>query len=521
MARTRVVNGERELATLTEEAWRFGQLAWKLRPYQLGIYETIWGLIEKLRGGAPSADEFRVGTIVASRKIGKSYLESLIAFEFALRHPGAIVRIGAPTAVEARDIFLTEFRKILCDCPPHLRPGPKGVDQHWHFHNGSVLVLKGVDKNPDGLRGPSSDLNFVDEAAYVRRLRYLVESVLYPMTVNTRGPTIMASTLNQSPNAEFNEYYKRCKALKQSAVVDVYSAGFSPEVIEAERKAVNPTTWAIEYECKEERDANQTVVPEWTPERASASTTAAPRSADHPDKPELAHWTRYTAIDWGTVDNTAILTGYYDFGTATLHITGEVIMTGATVTAKSVGAAIRTLEAADIEARPMHQSCQRIRLGDNNVEMLQSLQIDEKLTCHGVSKLTLEAMINNFRMYVKSGRLLIDPACVNLISSIEHAAWVTRAATRRDAPRERSLARSALVDPNGQPLAHFDTLMAAVYMALEADRRKGHNPLPRKFVPTALVQTFGQYQRDNYFVAGNVPTGNNTPKWVTSVGRRR
>lgn len=531
-----------EEQALIVEAWERGLLAWKLRPYQYGIYETIWGLIEKLRpeGNNPApglpghvnADDLRIACVVACRKIGKSFIESLVSMEFGIRYPGSIIRIAAPTAVEARDIFLTEFAKILADCPEHLKPRPKGVDGHWHFPNGSVIVLKGVDMKPDRLRGPSSDLNFVDEASFVTRLQYLVDSILYPMTINTRGPTILCSTLSPSPNSEFNEYYDKCEPLGQAAIVDIYSAGFSPEVIAAEKKAVNQTTWEIEYECKRKRSVDMTVVPEWTAEVKAALVAETPTHDAYGMRPELAYWTRYTSADFGTVDNTAILTGYYDFAEACLWISREKLLQGAAVTAQSVAGSIRELEEADDAERPMHMSCQRVRTGDNNIELLQSIHIDQRLPIGGVSKLSLETMVNTFRLYVSEGRIRIHPRCVNLLACLDKAAWQEQAGTKRDAPRVRTLARSTLTDRARQPLGHFDTLMAAVYMCLNADRAKSRNPLPQTFITAPVAKTFGAYTPEQYgrvatrtaerTVARPVPAGK-LPGWAGALtpGRPR
>lgn len=514
-----------EEIALTREAWTAGQLAWKLRPYQYDIYETIWDLIDRLRNAEPSETEFRVGAVVASRKIGKSFLESLISFEFGFRYPGSIIHIAAPTAVNAREIFLTEFRQLLTDCPVDLRPRPKGIDQHWYFPNGSSIVIKGVDKNPDGLRGPSSHLNFVDEAAYVTRLQYVVDSILYPMTVNTRGPTILCSTLNQSPNAEFNEYAKRCRALGQAETVSIYQAGFTPQQIAAEKNAVNESTWKIEYECEEGRDANMTVVPEWLPAVAEGLTEAAPEypQFDTSYIPPGAYWQRFTAVDFGTSDNTVMLTGYYDFSASILWITQEGLLQGAAVTAGNIARVIKNLETADNEERPRSISAPEIaRFGDHDIPMLQSLQTDQHLAIQSISKAAgLEGMVNLFRSYVSQGKLRVHPRCVNLIGCLEHAAWTTRASTRKGAPRERVLTRSVLVDANKQVLGHFDALMTAVYMVVAVDKRKSINPLPNTFVTQGQAKTWGAYSPEGYGRATLTAAKTQRPGFVPPGARKR
>lgn len=502
-------------AVLLRKAWESGNLAWKLRPYQLEAYETMWRLIDGLKSRPPAKDDYRVASFVASRKIGKSYMESLLAFEYGFRFPKSLIRIVAPTAVEARDIFLVEFEKILDDCPPDLRPAPKGVDGNWRFPNGSIIYLKGADSEPNRLRGPTSHLNIVDEAAYVRKLNYLVESILYPMTINTRGVTLLASTLNKSPNADFNARHKRCKALGQSATVNVYQAGFTPEQIEAERSAVTPITWAIEYECQEERDEDQTLIPEWTVAVASVLTEEAPLG-DELLRPEMAHWQRFTSADWGTVDNTAIVTGYYDFKAATAWITGERIVRGAEVTSTNIAKVIKEMEAEEDALRP-HVS-QRLRVGDHDIAMLQGLQIDHGLVIRPVRKPTIEGGVNNFRTYVSTHRLRVSPKCVNLLACIEHGAWKERASARRDGTREREIDRSDLVDSNKVGLSHFDCLVAAIYFLITVDQNRTVNPLPMQFASAQLLANHGPLGGNKYHSRANsMPTGKlngNTPGWL-------
>lgn len=500
---------------LLEEAWTRGILTWKLRDYQLVVYETIWNLIERLRDGH-GEDDYRIGTIVASRKIGKSYIETLVSFEFAIRYPGALISITAPTGVEARDVFLPEFEKILADCPLGLRPARKGVDGNWHFPNKSIIYLKGADMQPNRLRGPSRDLNMVDEAAYVNRLGYVVESVLYPMTFNTRGPTILASTLNKSPNAEFNAYHRKCMALGQGAVVDVYSAGFSEKMIAAEKAAVSAETWRIEYECHDERDQNITVVPEWTAEVEQQLVQEPPVVEDLTYSPQMGHWFRFTGIDFGTADNTSILTAYYDFASATCWITAEDVFSGAEVTAANISRRGTALEEADDAVRPIAGG-KRIRVGDNDVGMLQSMHIDHGYVAQAISKPALEITINNLRTWVTEGRLRISPKCVNLLACLRHGAWKEKAGMRGDGNRVRKLAHSNLRDKNGKALGHFDALMALAYLLLTVNTYKNVNPLPKTFVNATQIQRHGTYTKERYFMAPKQGIDKNFPKWLPNT----
>lgn len=519
---------DEEEARLIEQAWRDGQLAWMLRPQQLQIYETVWGLIETLRaarrerddwtkgrtrgnaitlplaGPPKSADQaYRVGVVVASRKIGKSFLEVLIAGEFCLRYPRSIVRITAPTAVEARSIFEPEFEKVFQEAPAECKPRTKGIDRDWVFPNGSRIVLRGADMKPNRLRGPSSDLNLVDEASYVGRLQYVVNSILYPMTINTKGATILCSTLNQEPSSEFNAFYEKCAALGQAAILPITEAGFTEEELRQEREAVDQVTWEIEYLCQMGRDPNVTIVPEWTPEVASACTVDAP-SFD-PRHPEMLYWQRLAAIDYGTVDNTVILTGYFAFDTQILWITNEELLVGAEVTAGRVAECLRLLEAEDAKDRPRHPDGPEIvRAADHNIEMNQSLTQDHGLLTTKINKSELENMVNMLRTWVKAGRVKVSPKCTSLIACLKNGTWTTTAGTRPGAPRKRVFARTSIVDAKRRPLNHFDALAAAIYMCIRAHSIKDVNPIPGNFITQSQESTFGLYSPERF---GHMVTG--------------
>lgn len=534
-----------EEAALVAEAWRAGQLAWMLRPHQYAIYETIWSLIERLRAGRrerddwtrarhtkaapplpglPESEAYRGGVVIASRKIGKSFLEVLIAGEFAIRYPKSVIRVTAPTAVEARSIFEPEFDKVFQEAPADCKPRQKGVDRNWVFPNGSMIVLRGADMKPDRLRGPSSDLNLIDEASYVTRLQYVVNSILYPMTIHTKGATILCSTLNQAPASEFNAFYEKCNALGQTAILPITEAGFTEEELRQERDAVDEVTWQIEYLCQMGRDPNVTIVPEWTPEVAAACIVPAPLY--DPRHPEWLYWQRLCSIDWGTVDNTVVLTGLLAFDTQTLWITNEELLVGAEVTAGNAAKVITRLEAEDAADRPIAQTGapEVSRTADHNIEMNQSLTIDHGYTTTKINKSELENMVNMLRTWVKAGRVRIDPKCVSLIACLKHGTWTTVAGARSGAPRKRVFARSSIVDAKRRPVNHFDALAAAIYMCIRANALKDLNPLPDTFLTHAQQATFGQFTADRYTKVvgpGQVATAPKRAGWAPPTARKR
>jgi hypothetical protein len=77
---------------------------------------------------------------------------------------------------------------------------------------------------------------------------------------------------------------------------------------------------------------------------------------------------------------------------------------------------------------------------------------------------TLEAMLNEFRILVSQGKIVVDPKCSMLIHCLENAVWTDK----RDKLDKDVVAH------------HFDHLMALVYLTRMIDWEA--NPIPRDFM---------------------------------------
>lgn len=122
--------------------WRLGILHWKLDPNQLGIYKQI------------DSSKHKTHVISASRRMGKTFMLTLMANEKCLQRPNSVVKFVAPEGkMIKRDIRLI-MREIYKDCPQDIRPKFNSQDNIYYFNNGSELQLAGSDNgNADSLRG--------------------------------------------------------------------------------------------------------------------------------------------------------------------------------------------------------------------------------------------------------------------------------------------------------------------------------------------------------------------------------
>lgn len=445
------------------------------------MYNKIWASIND------DDPDYRKYAVVCARKTGKSFLLCLIALEYALRFPNSQIWFAAPTADALRNITRPLFNQLLEDCPDKLRPVYRHTEKLWRFHNGSEIHIEGTDSDKDAMRGPSSNLNLVDEAGFCSNLGYIIKSVLVPMTQRTMGKTIMASTPSASPNHDFKELVDECSSEGYYSEYDIYSVGLTERAIQREMKeagGADSTTWKREYLCQWITDSDTAIIPEWkssmvlTPEQLEQVRDIRP---EYPLGEYYPYWHKYVAIDFGTVDNTAILFAHWNFREAKLVVEDEVIVKGSSVTSKFLADTIKDKERqlgwlAPTNGYQLHgrtwnkdQSLVYKRVGDNDKGMLQSLSIDHGLYVIGTDKDLLEKMVNDVRLLVNAGQLAISPKCPNLIAAISTGVWkVTKENKRAFARSKQSVGNSTL--------GHLDSLAALVYLVRNLDRTT--NPVP-------------------------------------------
>lgn len=118
-----------------------------------------------------------------------------------LNVPGCNLLYLAKSGDSAKDIVWPKLMKILGE-----KPGIK-INEHDHsitnVGNKSRLKLGGGDKEPDTWRGQAYHRVYIDEAAFIRDLKYLVLEVIEPALMDYEGTLFLAS----SPYG-FNDFYE-------------------------------------------------------------------------------------------------------------------------------------------------------------------------------------------------------------------------------------------------------------------------------------------------------------------------
>lgn len=430
--------------------WNRAQINWKLDACQRDLYNSYKNSTSK--------------TIVwsCSRRLGKSFCLSVVALEKCLQKPNTIVKYIAPSQKHVKMIIRPLIKDILSDCPPELKPEYRTAENVYRFPNGSEIQLAGTDSgHAESLRGGSSDLCIVDEAGFCDDLRYIVQSILIPTTTTTRGKIILSSTPPISADHEFENYRKEAEFkgnYVKKTIYDGLGERITQDMIDeiiAELGGEGSIDFQREYMCVQLQDENYAVVPEFTP---------AVQEATIVEWPKVPFYDGYVAGDIGFKDLTVFLFAYYDFRNAKLIIEDELVMSGKKMTTEYMAQQIKIKEENNF-CNPISKEVQTpyLRVCDNNLIVINDLQQLHGLTFLPTAKDDKDAALNNMKIMIASGRIIINPRCKTLIYHLKNATWNKA---------KKSFDRS----PDA---GHYDAVDALCYLCRNIQTNK--NPYPASF----------------------------------------
>lgn len=425
------------------ESWTRGRLKYKLHKHQKPLYEQVWTAINN-----PRLVKYAVN---AARRFGKSTVLSLIAIEFAIRFPRSIIRFAAPTTSDLQKIVKYNVMLITDDCPKEHKP-------EWRsdvltFPNGSEIHSSGCNNGHYvNLRGHTSHLCVVDEAGFVDELENAVDSVLLPQTLTTGGRTILSSTPPEVVDHPFTQMFHQ---LEEEGNTCTFTLDDNTSISEETKMqwihasgGLYSTKVQREYFCKFVSDEKRLIVPEWSE-----------KFIEHYHEDDLYQfYHHYVALDFGIRDFTSALFATYDFKQAKVIVEDEYFERGEKLTTDIVAQSVK-----DKEKQLWGQSAVYKRVGDSSdLFNLQNLSITHQLHVSAVRKSTLQAMTSELRVWVKQGRLVIDPKCAYLIKCLKFGVW--------------DKSQETLKFGRSTTLGHYDALAALIYLVRSIDTRT--NPIP-------------------------------------------
>lgn len=286
-------------------------------------------------------------------------------------------------------------------------------------------------------------------------LDHVIQNILLPMFIRTKSKPriIIMTTPPEIPNHPVKAYYERALKMGCAMVRDIYHSDI-PEhkIAEMKRRMTampdGEIAWQREMECKWIVDQNRLIIPEWKPKYVQTV----------PHDQFFGFYHKYNALDTGVRDFTVNLYAYYDFRAATLVVEDETLLKNEEVRTDILAACIKQKE-REIGFEKVYR-----RIGDNNnLIVLQDLSGIHGLSFVPTTKDELFAMVNEVRMWINSGRLLVNPACSHLIGCLENGIWDKQ---------KKEFSRSAVY-------GHFDGLAALCYLIRNIDCVT--NPIPSHY----------------------------------------
>lgn len=357
---------------LRAAAWKSGQLWWKLHYFQALMYQQFY---------ASTVDE---EVWNCARRLGKSYLLTVLMLETVLRKQRGRAALAASTATDVTDIIEPMVEEIIDDAPSTLRPVPKFHRGRIEVpHTGGVVKIAGCDHgNYKRLRGRGLDLWAVDEGGFVDELERVVDSVLAPQTWTTGGRGIIASTPPDTPGHHFHQRYLIAKKNGAAArytfddnpmlsperkleIVEKHARRKNMTVEEFKRSTVYRREYLAEFVTESER-AVFPVLDESLATALSREVESVPIYADC-----------YVVGDLGgTRDPTGLQASRWDYMRQKWTILGDIILVRPTT--EQIANAWRALE--DKHFGPERERSQRIRILDDQMGIVsRDLTLKHKL----------------------------------------------------------------------------------------------------------------------------------------------
>lgn len=478
--------GEAQKRELVVAAWEAGDLSWKLHRGQLE---------NNMASDAMPSNSIFVE--ICARRFGKTFAKLVQIEERARRNAGCIQLFAAPTKAAAADIVMPNWRKILADCPPHLRPKWVQSAGVWEWPNKSVLKLRGTDLEVDRLRGAGADNIDVDEAGFHKNLWNTVMDILLPQTDTTGGKMTICTTPPDSLDHDFVKFWNAAKlgggeefdnpisyqvrtvydnpmlsvqrlkricaranlGMPKERIKDIFESGIKLRVGDAS------PTWEREYLCRMITDAAKRVTPEFSEEIHVGAMEWRP-----------GYYQPYTFLDLAFVrDYTHALFAYHDFEHAKLVVLDE--WRGRRMSSEQIVTALRAKEKEHFAGK----SISMLRFGDNsNQQQLFDMATLHKYNVLPTKKDNKEAMVNHLRTLFNANKILIHPRCSFLISQLRDGIWKDKESGKPDFERS-------------EELGHLDGIDALVYGVRNVNFH--YNPAPMGL------------SNPNYFVGAGAPQG--------------
>lgn len=447
--------------------WRQGVLVWKLKKHQKDLYDLFYNT------------PHRINTWLLSRRSGKTFTLCLLAVEACLKNKNTIVKFVAPTKLQINTILRPLMKEVLDPCPEDIKPSFSTKDYVYYFPNGSEIQLAGSEsQHYQKLRGGSSNIAIVDEAHDVSDLKDVINSVLLPTTLTTKGKIILSGTPPKNPDHDFAKFIEEAQSRKSIVVKTIYdNVMLTPEDIkelEVEMGGANSEAFKREALCEIIKDPSSSVIPEFTPELKTEIVK---------EWKKPVFYDTYESMDLGFHDLTGILFAYYDFKADKVIIEDEYAVNGNEVQIPKLVESIKKKE-EELWTNPLTNEIKKpyMRVSDINYIVTHEISrfSNKEINFIAAKKDDKEAAINTLRVMIANKKIIINPRCQQLIEHLDNVKWDKH---------HKQFARS----PMGH---HYDLVDALIYLVRHIIYTK--NPYPAHYDLNLRPEDTFVYNRQSF-----------------------
>lgn len=400
-----------ELQNLERALWFSGDLFHILRPHgQRQLFDALE------RYATTHRDEPLPFVGNCHRRLGKSFGALTYAFGRCLRKPHQIARYGAPTFDMVMEITEPLLNQIMARCPPELRPRKSGHTYYfrnpaWHDpYAVSMLYLIGCKEGAEKHRGKGSDVVILDEAAFVDRLEEVVHGVFGPHFIGREEPVFgIFSTPPTTIDHYFVKLSEEAKREDRYVKIDVTeNADFSPrdhKMLSSTCGGVHTTAWKREGLCRFVTDEARRIIPEFDLVKNEVIMPVAQPERFHP----------HVFADFGWIDDTAFLFGYWHFEIGRLVVEDEIVVRQKTTS--ELASLLRERELKLWHGNPIPPR----RVADNTAQGIDDWRRDQRIFFSTPPDRHDPDMLSSMlRSAVAEKRIFIHPRCEKLIYQLEN-----------------------------------------------------------------------------------------------------
>lgn len=393
--------------------------------------------------------------LYCSRKTGKTFTTVIIAFELCLSYPNMIVRYAMITLKTAKEIILPILEELRQIIPSDLFPKTTVSDMTITFKNGSQIKICGSAKeNAETSRGPRANLVICDEVpAWDNFAEYMITGVLIPQgSLVENFKIIYAGTPPDNMEGYFiQKIYPKLvsKGLLVSIDIDqnpLLDAAGLQRIIDMYPKGREDPNFRREYKLEIIPNNTHRVTPEFDEE--IHIFTQREKTIDYGDTKIPQSYQYFLSVDTATVDNTAILVGYFDHHAQQLVIEDEFVKNNINLTEIAREINEYSQKYSDYYYHP-----------DKGLKIIIdafSLEHKEFREVHGIQHVSpikglVVDNIAHLRSALENNKIQIHERCKRLIWELNNCVW------------KITLNQNKQIERNTEQ-KHGDAIMACTYM---------------------------------------------------------